>query len=156
MKLQLIAAAISISLVACASTEQKKVALENNASAASEVAATPAAGVTSSTTITLEKIMSNPDWMGRSPESWYWGDDSQTVFYKQKREGNPLRDLVQKNLSTQGNGDLVKLAQMHVVADSNAVLNSAGTHEAYAFEGNVFVKTLSDTKSSAINLYISG
>jgi dipeptidyl aminopeptidase/acylaminoacyl peptidase len=146
MKLQLIAAAISISLVACASTEQKKVALENNASAASEVAATPAAGVASSTTITLEKIMSNPDWMGRSPESWYWGDDSQTVFYKQKREGNPLRDLVQKNLSTQGNGDLVKLAQMHVVADSNAVLNSAGTHEAYAFEGNVFVKTLATQK----------
>lgn len=146
MKLQLIAAAISISLVACASTEQKKVALENNASAASEVAATPTAGVASSTTITLEKIMSNPDWMGRSPESWYWGDDSQTVFYKQKREGNPLRDLVQKNLSTQGNGDLVKLAQMHVVADSNAVLNSAGTHEAYAFEGNVFVKTLATQK----------
>ena len=146
MKLQLIAAAISISLVACASTEQKKVALENNASAASEVAATPAAGVASSTTITLEKIMSNPDWMGRSPESWYWGDDSQTVFYKQKREGNPLRDLVQKNLSTQGNGDLVKLAQMHVVADSNAVLNSAGTHEAYAFEGNVFVKALATQK----------
>jgi len=146
MKLQLIAAAISISLVACASTEQKKVALENNASAASEVVASPAAGVASSTTITLEKIMSNPDWMGRSPESWYWGDDSQTVFYKQKREGNPLRDLVQKNLSTQGNGDLVKLAQMHVVADSSAVLNSAGTHEAYAFEGNVFVKTLATQK----------
>ena len=146
MKLQLIAAAISISLVACASTEQKKVALENNVSAASEVAATPAVGVASSTTITLEKIMSNPDWMGRSPESWYWGDDSQTVFYKQKREGNPLRDLVQKNLSTQGNGDLVKLAQIHVVADSNAVLNSAGAHEAYAFEGNVFVKTLATQK----------
>jgi dipeptidyl aminopeptidase/acylaminoacyl peptidase len=146
MKLQLIAAAISISLVACASTEQKKVALENNVPAAREVATAPAAGQASSTTITLEKIMSNPDWMGRSPESWYWGDDSETVFYQQKREGNPLRDLVQKNLSTQGNGDLVKLAQMHVVADSDAVLNNAGTHEAYAFEGNVFVKNLATQK----------
>ena len=146
MKLQLIAAAISISLVACASTEQKKVALENNVSVASEVAASPAAGVASSTTITLEKIMSDPDWLGRAPESWYWGDDSQTVFYKQKREGNPLRDLIQKNLSTQGNGDLVKLSQMHVVADSSAVLNNEGTHEAYAFEGNVFVKNLATQK----------
>lgn len=146
MKLQLIAAAISISLVACASTEQKRVVLEHSAPAASEVTATPAAGVANSDIITLEQIMSDPDWFGRSPESWYWGDDSSTVFYQQKRQGNPLRDLVHKNISTQGNGELVKLAQMHVVADRDAVLNSAGTHEAYTFEGNVFVKELANQK----------
>ena len=145
MKLQLIAAAISFSLAACASTAQKKVTLDNNAmtsEAPVSVLATSAAGAASATTITLEKIMSDPDWFGRSPESWYWGDDSQTVYYQQKQVGNPLRDLIQKNVSTQGNGDAVKLAQMHVVADTNAVLNNAGTHEVYTFEGNVFVKTL--------------
>mgnify|MGYP000100201434 FL=1 len=146
MKLQLIAAAISLSLVACASTEQKYVALENNSPVTSEVSATKAVGQTSSTIITLEKIMSDPDWFGRSPEAWYWGDDSSTVFYQQKREGNPLRDLVQKNINTAGNGELVKLAQMHVVADRNAILNSAGTHEVYTFEGNVFVKELASQK----------
>ncbi len=146
MKLQLIAAAISFSLVACASTEQKKTVLDSSTPVVSNVSATPAAGIANSTTITLEKIMSDPDWFGRSPESWYWGDDSETVFYKQKREGNPLRDLVQKNLSSEGNGELVKLAKMHVVADKNAVLNRAGTHEAYAFEGNVFVKELANQK----------
>ena len=146
MKIQLIAAAISFSLAACASTAQKKVTLENttitNDIVASEVQSTPAAGEASATIITLEKIMSDPDWFGRSPESWYWGDDSQTVFYQQKRVGNPLRDLVQKNITSQGNGELVKLAQMHVVADADAVLNKAGTQEVYTFEGNVFVKTL--------------
>lgn len=146
MKLQLIAAAISFSLVACASTEQKKLALETNTPVVSDVAATPAVGAKSSTTITLEKIMSDPDWFGRAPEAWYWGDDSATVFYQQKRQGNPLRDLVQKSISTQGNGELVKLAQMHVVADRDAVLNSAGTHETYAFEGNVFLKELASQK----------
>ena len=146
MKLQLIAAAISLSLVACASTEQKYVALENNSPVTSEVSATKAVGQTSSTIITLEKIMSDPDWFGRSPEAWYWGDDSSTVFYQQKRQGNPLRDLVQKNINTAGNGELVKLAQMHVVADRNAILNSAGTHEVYTFEGNVFVKELASQK----------
>jgi|TARA_B110000211_G_C14090187_1_gene558578 dipeptidyl aminopeptidase/acylaminoacyl peptidase len=146
MKLQLIAAAISLSLVACASTEQKYVALENNTPVTSEVSATKAVGQTSSTIITLEKIMSDPDWFGRSPEAWYWGDDSSTVFYQQKREGNPLRDLVQKNINTAGNGELVKLAQMHVVADRDAILNSAGTHEVYTFEGNVFVKELASQK----------
>jgi dipeptidyl aminopeptidase/acylaminoacyl peptidase len=146
MKLQLIAAAISISLVACASTEQKRVVLEQNAPAVSEVTVAPAFGAENSDIITLEQIMSDPDWFGRSPESWYWGDDSSTVFYQQKRQGNPLRDLVQKNIKTQGNGELVKLAQMHVVADRDAVLNSTGTHEAYAFEGNVFVKELASQK----------
>jgi len=146
MKLQLIAAAISLSLVACASTEQKYVALENNTPVTSEVSATKAVGQASSTIITLEKIMSDPDWFGRSPEAWYWGDDSSTVFYQQKREGNPLRDLVQKNINTAGNGELVKLAQMHVVADRDAILNSAGTHEVYTFEGNVFVKELASQK----------
>ena len=146
MKIQLIAAAISFSLVACASTEQKKVALENSTPNASNVVVKAATGQASTTTITLEKIMSDPDWLGRAPESWYWGDDNETVFYKQKREGNPLRDLVKKSITSQGNGDLVKLSQMHVVADSDAVLNSAGTHEAYAFEGNVFVKELATRK----------
>ena len=146
MKIQLIAAAISFSLAACASTAQKKVTLENttitNDLVASEIQSTPAAGEASATIITLEKIMSDPDWFGRSPESWYWGDDSQTVFYQQKRVGNPLRDLVQKNITSQGNGELVKLAQMHVVADTDAVLNKDGTQEVYTFAGNVFVKTL--------------
>ena len=146
MKIQLIAAAISFSLAACASTAQKKVTLENttitNDLVASEIQSTPAAGEASATIITLEKIMSDPDWFGRSPESWYWGDDSQTVFYQQKRVGNPLRDLVQKNITSQGNGELVKLAQMHVVADTDAVLNKGGTQEVYTFAGNVFVKTL--------------
>lgn len=146
MKLQLIAAAVSFSLAACASTDQKKEILDSQTasiqSITTEVTATKATGESSTTTITLEKIMADPDWFGRAPESWYWGDDSTTIFYKQKREGNPLRDLKQKSLSDAGNGELVKLSQMHVVADRNAVLNSAGTQEVYTFEGNVFVKTL--------------
>tara|TARA_R110000737_G_C14599477_1_gene488847 strand:+ start:38 stop:2503 length:2466 start_codon:yes stop_codon:yes gene_type:complete len=150
MKLPLIAAAISFTLVACVSTEQKKIAIASNMAIAIDVAATPAAGQASSTIITLEKIMADPDWFGRSPESWYWGDDSQTVFYQQKRQGNPLRDLVQKKLSSQGNGELVKLTQMHVFADKNAVLNDSGTHEAYAFEGNVFIKELTSQKVQQI------
>lgn len=94
--------------------------------------------------ITLEKIMSDPDWIGRSPESWYWGDDSQTVFYKQKQIGNPLRDLVRKSLLEKGNGGIVKLSELHVTADKYAQKNNKGTHEIYIFEGNVFLKNLAD------------
>jgi len=110
--------------------------------------------------ITLEQIMSDPDWLGRQAESWYWGDNSDTFYYKQKREGNNLRDLfVQQipqiipELIVQGSqGDTTKakvknahkvhLANLHKVSYENAIINNAKTHKVYTFEGNVFVKTL--------------
>ncbi len=93
--------------------------------------------------ITLEQIMSDPDWFGRQAESWYWGDNSDTLFYKQKREGNNLRDLFVQPISAANKGaEKVDLADLHKVLDQNAVLNSAKTQEVYTFEGNVFVKTL--------------
>ncbi|WP_426357039.1 prolyl oligopeptidase family serine peptidase [Pseudocolwellia sp. HL-MZ19] len=93
--------------------------------------------------ITLEQIMSDPDWFGRQAESWYWGDNSDTLFYKQKREGNNLRDLFVQPISGANKGaEKVNLAELHKVLDQNAVLNDAKTQEVYTFEGNVFVKTL--------------
>lgn len=92
--------------------------------------------------ITLEQIMSDPDWMGRSPESWYWGDDSNTVYFQQKREGNPIRDLFRKSLQQIGNGEKVNLADFHRVKDRFALKDQQGKREVYVFEGNVFVKTL--------------
>ena len=103
--------------------------------------------------------MADPDWFGRAPESWYWGDDSNTIYYKQKREGNPLRDLYRQTLS---NGDAknpaaqaVTLAELHRASDRFAQLSQDGSKEVYAFDGNIFVKDLSSgqitqlTKSSA-------
>ncbi len=96
--------------------------------------------------ITLEQIMADPDWMGRSPESWYWSADSQSIFYQQKQPGNQLRDLFQKSLTTDRQAQQVKLADMHKVAYQNAVTNQAGTQQVYVFEGNVFVRKLGSGK----------
>lgn len=150
MKIQLLAAAVSFSLAACASTQAPQQANTPVVTEQVEVAKVVTATSNShndvakldNTKITLEQIMADPDWFGRAPESWYWGDDSETVFYKQKREGNPVRDLYQKHIDEQGNGQVSALSTLHVVADPYAVKNAAGTHEAYIFEGNVFVKTL--------------
>ncbi|GAA0820260.1 prolyl oligopeptidase family serine peptidase [Colwellia sp. D2M02] len=140
MKLKLIAAALSLSLAACTSSSISQNTQANNIPEFVE----PAAAVASNSTnvITLEQIMADPDWFGRAPESWYWGDDSETIFYKQKQLGNPLRDLFATSITAKNNGEKVQLAQHHVVSDTNAVLNRAGTHEVYSFNGNVFVKTL--------------
>lgn len=150
MKLKLIAAALSVSLVACVSTE-------NTTQISSEPLikqTTVLAPVThlesvnaNNKKITLEQIMADPDWFGRAPESWYWGDDSNTVFYKQKQLGNPLRDLFAINLDSNNSysrkeAQQVSLTDHHIVADSNAKRNSDNSLEIYSFKGNVFVKEL--------------
>ncbi|WP_394174637.1 S9 family peptidase [Thalassotalea litorea] len=94
-----------------------------------------------SSVITMEKIMSDPDWIGRTPTSWYWGDDSEQVLYLQKREGNPVRDLYLHAVGEQ-QGQAVSLAQLHKFSDRNAVTSADGKQELYTFEGNVFLKNL--------------
>ncbi|GHG06257.1 S9 family peptidase [Thalassotalea marina] len=167
MKIKLLSAAISLSLVGCVTTNEEQSAeaiLNAPAQEINEQASAPVAinkevktavsknvvakqsTNTLNTIITLEKAMSDPDWIGRAPESWYWGDDSNTIFFNRKQEGNPLRDLFQKSINEKGNGAKVPLAQMHIASDRNAVENKAGTQEAYTFKGNVFVKDLASGK----------
>jgi len=96
MKLKLIAVTLSFTLAACVST-QDKTQVKPNISVTPSATITPVINTETASshnkTITLEQIMADPDWFGRAPESWYWGDDSNTVFYKQKQLGTPLRDL---------------------------------------------------------------
>ena len=138
MKLQLIAVALSFSLAAC-STQQLNEQL--NTSAPEKVQGATAVNAQATDIITLEQIMADPDWFGRAPESWYWGDDSNTVFYKQKQLGNPLRDLYTLDLSSD-NATQVALSEKHKVADTRGVVNNARTHKTYVFNGDVFIKDI--------------
>ncbi len=143
MKLKLIATVLSLSLSACVSTDKptttSSIASVKNISALNLIS--PSIAVTSNDIITLEQIMSDPDWFGRAPQAWYWGDDNSTVYYQQKQKGTPLRDLFIKDLNNDdSNGNKVALSDYHIASDRNAVINTQRTHEAYIFKGNVFVK----------------
>jgi dipeptidyl aminopeptidase/acylaminoacyl peptidase len=145
MKLKLIAVTLSFTLAACVST-QDKTQIKPNISVTPSATLTPAINAERESShnkiITLEQIMADPDWFGRAPESWYWGDDSNTVFYKQKQLGTPLRDLFVYALNSDENGQKVNLAEHHIANDKNAKLNSSLSHEVYTYMGNVFVKEL--------------
>jgi dipeptidyl aminopeptidase/acylaminoacyl peptidase len=145
MKLKLIAVTLSFTLAACVSTQYKtqikpNISVTPSATLTPEINAEPASS--HNKIITLEQIMADPDWFGRAPESWYWGDDSNTVFYKQKQLGTPLRDLFVHALNSDENGQKVNLAEHHIANDKNAKLNSSLSHEVYTYMGNVFVKEL--------------
>lgn len=143
MKIQFIAAALSFSLAACSNTQLNE---QLNTSAPEKVQGAVAANAQATDIITLEQIMADPDWFGRAPESWYWGDDSNTVYYQQKQLGNPLRDLYAVNLLNNNDVSQVKLSTTHKVADQNGLLNQTRTHKVYTFNGDVFVKTLANSE----------
>ena len=148
MKLKLIAAALCISLVACVNTQETlQTSAKPLTTFATVIPADDIAPVQNNDQqITLEQIMADPDWFGRAPELWYWGDDSNTVFYKQKRLGNPLKDLWVKKLNSADTkqAQQVSLDNLHVASDDNAQRNKDNSHEVYVFEGNVFVKNLAN------------
>lgn len=159
MKLKIIAAVISFSLAACVSTLplSSKNEVDKNQTAVistAKITEKPSLKTNSAISITLEQIMADPDWMGRSPQAWYWGDDNQSVYYQQKREGSQLKDLF--HLTTagmqQGQSEKVALVKIHIAADRNAVDNENKTKQAYIFKNNIFVKTLStDTVKQLTN-----
>lgn len=95
--------------------------------------------------ITLEKIMSHPDWIGRQPENPYWADDSQHVLYQRKQAGNELKDWYVHGID--GNPALtVGLAEQHKTANRSEVYSADGQYRAYLFQGDVFVKLLADNR----------
>lgn len=149
MKMKLIAITLSLSLTACVSTQDTQNVSVVSPATPSVVLAPEKNTETVSihnNQITLEQIMADPDWFGRAPESWYWGDDSNTVFYKQKQLGTPLRDLFVNKLNSDKSDEKVSLAEFHVANDKFAKLNSRLSHELYTYMGNVFVKNLNNKK----------
>ena len=146
MKLKLIVATLSVSLVACVSTEDTTKASAKVLTEPTAILSpvTDAHIVNANKEITLEQIMADPDWFGRAPESWYWGDDSNTVFYKQKQLSNPLRDLFVKNLDSGKDAHQVNLSEQHIAADNNAKKSRDNNFEVYSFKGNVFVKNIAN------------
>ncbi len=143
MKIQLIAAALSLSLVACSNSQLSE---KSQKTVPAVVKSAVAANQQSNDIISLEQIMADPDWFGRAPESWYWGDDSNTVYYQQKQLGNPLRDLFVVKLAKNDQVSQVNLSEKHRAADRNAVLNQARSHEVYTFNGDIFVKEVKSKK----------
>lgn len=137
MKIKLIVTALSLCLVACSNIQINELPVQ---AITSPVKAASAQGSKSVNIITLKKIMADPDWMGRSPESWYWGNNNR-VHYQQKQQGNPLRNLYEVNLDTHKTIQ-VTLANQHKVADKGASIDPTKNYKVYAFNGDTFVKTI--------------
>ncbi len=138
IKRSLIAILVSGSMVACAASASKVKTLLS-----------PTQLMANDKTITMEKIMSHPDWIGQRPEQPYWADDSSHVLYQRKQPGNELRDLYAHSIDGK-HVTSVDLIDQHKVANRQEVYSSDGKYRAYIFEGDVFIKSLLDDKLTQI------
>ncbi len=110
--------------------------------AAMALAAAPAlaAGPSTSGPLTLERIMANPDWIGHAVEHPYWSADGQSIYYRLKRDGSPVRDLYRVDPAT---GTSVKLDAGRLAdAEGAPLFDPAHRHVAYVRHGDVFVRNL--------------
>ncbi|HEV2111153.1 MAG TPA: S9 family peptidase, partial [Gammaproteobacteria bacterium] len=91
--------------------------------------------------VTLEQIMANTDWIGNQPEAGYWGYDSKSVYYSQKRSGSALHDLYM--VDTAG-GAPRKLGDSELPNASapDGAYNQARTFQVFVRDDNVFVRNL--------------
>lgn len=91
--------------------------------------------------VTLELIMSDPDWIGRAPERPYWADDGKSIYYFQKREGSDERDLIQIDLD--GNVLRVVADEDRGTADHpGGDFSSDYRRKVYEREGDLYLKNL--------------
>ncbi len=77
---------------------------------AAAAAVPQAAAAASPQGVTLEKIMSHPDWIGTPPEDPYWADDGRAVYFERKRTGSEVKDLYRLELDPENAGEPVRVS----------------------------------------------
>ena len=91
--------------------------------------------------LTLNKVMSDPDWIGNAPENAYWHADGQSIYYQQKLVGNKEKAWYQLDLGTLKAN---RLSDQELLErdGSNGVLSANKSMKAYNLNGDLYVRYL--------------
>lgn len=135
----------TLMIVACGATSPSgsstanKADVKFNTKTMTQAANLPSKGSSANVALTLEQIMSDPDWLGRQPENPMFTPLGEKVVYSRKQDGSVLRDLYVSGMG-QGNGTKVELADYHSHAANNVIDDKDFSFVAWLFEGNIFIQ----------------
>jgi dipeptidyl aminopeptidase/acylaminoacyl peptidase len=102
----------------------------------------PQAVAATSSDVTLEKIMSDPDWIGTPPENPYWADDGRAIYFERKRTGGEVRDLYRLELDG-GKGPVRVADEERGQADvAGGDVSEDLAWKVYARQGDLYLKDL--------------
>jgi dipeptidyl aminopeptidase/acylaminoacyl peptidase len=92
-------------------------------------------------TVTVEKIMRDPKWIGTSPSGIHWSDDSKKVYFNWNPESAEQSELY--NIST---GDTkpqkVSLEERKTLPPANGSWNKKHTAKLFAKNGDIFLSDI--------------
>jgi len=101
--------------------------------------------------IELKKIMSDPKWIGNSPQNAYWLADSNNIAFERDSEEGALKDTFTLNINTLQT-EKVTLQNMHQVEQNDLVYNKDKTVAAYVYEDDIYLLNMADEIQSVIQL----
>ncbi|MBA6412633.1 S9 family peptidase [Parahaliea sp. F7430] len=102
----------------------------------------------------LELIMSDPDWIGNAPQSPYWSDSGDSIYYSQKQVGEDFSQLFRLTLP---GGETLAVDESRSPADSgrDKIYNSDRSAVAWLERGDIFLKDLKSKQSQRITATVS-
>lgn len=107
-------------------------------------------GMAAAQSLTVEKIMKDPKWIGTSPSNLVWSQDSKTVYFNWNPQGNTADSVYAVAV---GGGEPRKTTyaeSQKTNALSNAVYNSSYTLMTYAYRGDLYLVDLKTGKTTRI------
>jgi dipeptidyl aminopeptidase/acylaminoacyl peptidase len=89
-------------------------------------------------TLTVEKIMRDPKWIGISPSDIHWGDDSKHIYFKWN-PNNTDRDELFSIMPPDIKPVKVTIEEQKLLAPQNGKWNKAHTVKVYEKNGDIFL-----------------
>jgi dipeptidyl aminopeptidase/acylaminoacyl peptidase len=133
--------AVSAMTCAPASTSLAQDKLNSSSALTATADAAPLAPVPDSSGINLDRIMSDPEWLGRAPEGGYWADDGESIYYRRQQAGSSQYDWFQADL--QGNIlRVVEPQERGAIDHDGGVISRDQKWKAYERAGDLFIKNL--------------
>jgi len=105
---------------------------------------------THSQTLTVEKIMQDPKWIGSSPSGAFWGTDSKSIFFNWNPNQKPSDSAYQFLIGSKEPVSVKYQEAQLAAAMANAEYNSNYTMMLYTYRGDVFVRNLKTGSTTRI------
>lgn len=93
-------------------------------------------------TPTLRQIMSDPQWIARSPDNAYWSWDGAAVLYDRARPDSRLSDLWSLDLDS-GEAIRIEDADLPFVSERGGVFDVSRSRRVFLRSGDIFVRDMS-------------
>jgi dipeptidyl aminopeptidase/acylaminoacyl peptidase len=96
--------------------------------------------------LTLKQIMSDPDWIARSPNGLLWSADSSQFYFERKRLGNSVEDLYKIDISAQSQVEVAPTETLLVESYKGAT-SANGKQRVFTYQGDIFIAKEDDSIS---------